>query len=110
MTNGNAAAYLATGRYQLKEVDSEFYDRADAHISLSNEQLSEQVSPGEVSASFMYTAARFNAWLSACGFASGEEMAAAREETIDYFVSEYRKMLEEHLDEYITDFDKLMGK
>ena len=32
-----------------------------------------------------------------------------KEEAIDYFISEYRKMLEENLGEYIEHFDKYMG-
>jgi len=56
----------------------------------------------------MYALARFNAWVSACGFDSADEMRAAREKTIDYFVSEYRKMLEENLDDYTENFDKYM--
>lgn len=67
------------------ETDPEFFDRADAHIHLSNEQIGD-VTRGKVSASMMYATARFNAWVSACGFASGPEMAAARKETVDYFV------------------------
>jgi len=47
----------------------------------------------------MYATARFNAWVSALGFSSGQEMASARQETIEYFVKEYRLMLEENLDD-----------
>ena len=57
----------------------------------------------------MYSVVRFNAWVSASGFDSGEEMAAAREEIIEYFSTQYRMMLEENLDNYIANFDKFMG-
>ena len=86
------------------DVDKEFFDRADAHIGLSNDQLKTVDSRGKVSASMMYATARFNAWISASGFGSGEEMAAARDETISYFVDQYRLMLEENLDDYIEHF------
>ncbi len=89
------------------EVDPKFYERADAHINLSNHQL-EQVSRGRVSASMLYGTARFNAWVSATGFASGEEMKESRVESIRYYVAEYEKMLAEHLDDYIDNFDKYM--
>ena len=56
----------------------------------------------------MYATARFNAWVSACGFASASEMTAAREETIGYFVEQYRLMLEENLDDYVSNFDSYM--
>ena len=86
-------------------MDAKFYDRADAHIHLSNDQL-KNASLGKVSASMMYSVARFNAYVSACGWNNGEEMKAAKEETITYFVNEYRKMLEENLDDYSTHFDQ----
>jgi hypothetical protein len=77
-----------------KEVDDHFYDRADAHIHLSNDQCSE-VGRGKVSASMLYAAARFNAWISACNTGSQSQLQDEREQTIDYFVSEYRAMLAE---------------
>lgn len=92
----------------MQELDNEFYDRADAHIDLSNSQISEETGPGKVSASFMYSVARFNAWVSACGWHSGREMADAKQETIEYFVNEYRKMLEENMDDYISNFEQYM--
>lgn len=85
-------------------IDDGFYERADAHIDLANEQLAD-AGRGRVSASLMYAAARFNAWISACGFATGSEMRAAKQETIEYFVRQYRAILDENLDEYIEDFD-----
>jgi hypothetical protein len=63
---------------------------------------------GKVSASMMYSLARFNAWVSACGFESASDMSAARKETIDYFVNQYIKMLEDNLDDYIANFEKYM--
>jgi hypothetical protein len=52
---------------------------------------------------------RFNAWVSASGTDSSEELASVKAEALDYFVTEYRKMLEENLDEYIEHFDKYMS-
>ena len=92
----------------MKEVDDEFYERADAHINLSNNQISEKVGIGKVSASNMYATARFNAWVSACGWHSGRDMAEAKQETLEYFVAEYQKMLEENLDDYIANFESYM--
>ena len=90
------------------ETDKEFFQRADAYITVANEQAVE-TSRGKVSASMMFATARFNAWVSASGTESGEELAEVKEEAIEYFVSEYRKMLEENLGEYIEHFDKYMG-
>ena len=92
----------------MKDVDDKFYARADAHISLSNQQVSEEVSAGQVSASAMYSVARFNAWLSARNWNNQQEMAAAKEEAINYFVKEYRMMLEENMDDYIANFNRYM--
>jgi hypothetical protein len=89
------------------DVDKDFYQRADAVIHLANEQLSE-VSRGKVSASCMYATARFNAWVTACGHASASDMAAAKEETVEYFVNQYRVMLQENLDDYIGNFGSYM--
>ena len=89
------------------EVDDAFYERADAHINLSNAQM-EGVTRGKVSASMLYSASRFSAWVSACGFESGQKMQEARSETIKYFVDEYEKMLIENLDDYIKHFEKYM--
>ncbi|MEW7291330.1 DUF3144 domain-containing protein [Aquimarina sp. 2304DJ70-9] len=91
----------------MDEVDKHFYNRADEHINLSNDQLKTE-SRGKVSASMMYGLTRFNSWISACGWNSGEEMKSAKKETLDYFVNEYRKMLEENLDDYINNFDDYM--
>lgn len=92
----------------MQDVDEGFYERADAHIHLSNSQMSEEIGSGKVSASFMYSVSRFNAWVSACGWESGKEMSESKNETIEYFVNEYRKMLEENFEEYISNFDEYM--
>ena len=96
------------GTAAMKDVDEKFYERADAHIHLSNDQLKVESGRGKVSASMMYATARFNAWVSACGFSSAGQMAADREQTIAYFVEQYRLMLEENLDDYISNFGSYM--
>jgi hypothetical protein len=90
------------------DVDKKFFERADAYITVANEQA-QAVNRGKVSASMMFATARFNAWVSASGTESGEELASVKEEAIEYFVSEYRKMLEENLGEYVEHFDKYMS-
>lgn len=91
------------------DADDQFYSRADALIHLANDQLKDTTG-GKASASFMYAASRFNAWRSACGFDTQEEMQAARSETIAYFIAEYEKCLTENLDDYIENFDKYMKR
>lgn len=85
-------------------IDPNFFNRADAHIHLSNSQLAD-INPGKVSASMMYATARFNSYVSWSGFNSAEEMAAERENALEYFTHQYRLMLEDNLDDYIANFD-----
>jgi len=87
--------------------DDAFYQRADAHIHLANDHAAD--APHEmVSASLLFAAARYSAFISARGFSSGESMAAKRQETIDYFVAGFRQMLEGNLDAYIKNFGAYM--
>ena len=90
-----------------RDTDAKFYDRADAHIHLSNEQIAGSTR-GKVSASMMYATARFNAWISARGFKSGEEMAREKEAIIKYFTDQYRLMLDENFDDYVAEFEQYM--
>ena len=92
----------------VQQLDDAFYERADAHIHLSNDQAGAGVSRDMVNASMLFAAARFSAFTSASGFASGEAMAAKRDETIEYFVTGFRQMLEGNLDAYINNFDAYM--
>jgi len=89
------------------ELDDHFFARADAVIQLANEQLG-TIGRGKVSASCMYATARFNAWVSATGFTSQADMRARKAETLDYFVAQYRAMLEDHLDDYAENFEQYM--
>jgi hypothetical protein len=89
----------------MQDADDDFYERVDAHIKLSNSHIEPAGGRGKASASMMYATARFNAWLSACNWQSSEKLADAREETIEYFVAEYRKMLELNLNDYIQNFE-----
>lgn len=91
------------------EADDHFYDRADTHIHIANDQTKE-AGRGKVSASLMFATARFNSWVSACRAESGEDLLSGKEEIIEYFVEEYRKMLDENLDDYVKNFDKYMAR
>ena len=94
----------------MQDVDDEFYERADAHIHLSNDQVTKDIGRGKVSASFLYGAARFNAYVSAASCESREKMISDKKEAIEYFVNEYRKVFEENYDDYIENFEKYMGE
>ncbi|MCK9294645.1 MAG: DUF3144 domain-containing protein [Desulfobulbaceae bacterium] len=89
--------------------DKEFYEMADAYIALANKQ-GKNINQGKVSATFLYAAARFNIFLVASGAASADDFAAKKEDVFDYFMAEYKKMLEEHFADYHDNFEKYMGK
>jgi hypothetical protein len=80
------------------------YDRADELIALANTQA-KSVPMGDVSVSTLYAAARYNALVAACGHDSSEGMRQNFDEIVDYFVSQYSKMLQENLDDYIANFE-----
>jgi hypothetical protein len=88
-----------------KNTDEKFYSRADAVIDLANDQAAE-TDRGKVSASLMFATARFNSFVSACKAVSPEDLASGKEEIVEYFVSEYRMMLTENLDDYIANYEK----
>ena len=92
----------------MANVDETFYERADGHIHLANEHL-EDVGRGKVSASFLYGAARFNVYVAACNCDSQEQMIQERSSIRSYYMAEYEKMLDEHLDDYIKNYEKYMG-
>ena len=90
-----------------QEDERRFYDLAQEHLSVANEQLSD-VSRGQVSASMMYACARFNAWVSASRRESARDLQGAYGETIEYFVAQYRKMLVKNLDDFVANFGEYM--
>jgi hypothetical protein len=93
----------------VTDTDEHFFERADAHIHLANDHMA-NIGRGKVSASFLYGAARFNVYVSACNCDSKDHMVAERQNIRDYYVTEYTKMLEEHLDDYIDNFESYMAK
>jgi hypothetical protein len=92
-----------------QQLDEKFFERADAHISLANEHITQKIQPGLVNNSLLYAAARFSAWLAAAGFQSGEEMITKKKELMDYFIGQYSSMLEENLENYAENYDLYMG-
>jgi hypothetical protein len=86
-----------------RDVDAGFWSRADAHIHLANEHC-DAADPGKVSASLMYAASRFNAFIVASNSSSAESMSKSRAEALDYFTRQFRSMLEENLDDHIKNF------
>ena len=84
-----------------------FFDRANEIIQVANNHNQDpETKTGEISASFMYALTRYNAWFGSTGFSSAEQMQQKKSEMMDYYVEEYRKMLEGNMDDYIANFDQ----
>ena len=92
----------------MQDIDDEFYARADAHIDLANEQINPSVGRGRVSASFMYGMARFSVFICASNCESKEEFLSERSAAIDYFIDQYRKVLEENYEDYAENYEEYM--
>jgi len=89
-------------------IDANFYKRADAHIQLANSHISETTPPADATNSLMFASSRFNAWITAMGFANAEEMKAEKSEIIDFFTNQYKHMLEENFDNYVENFEQFI--
>ena len=85
--------------------DKEFWDLADSFIQLANTHL-DKVKPSRVSASALFAAARFNAFVIAAASESKEQLIVEKEAAIAYFLNQYESMLRENLDEHLTRYDQ----
>ena len=99
------------------ESDEQFFERADEFIGLANQLIdsTHQVShlttePGKVSASFMYANARFSAWHAACSYQQAEDFKQDRQVILDYYMEQFKSMLESNLDEYQEHFEEYFPK
>jgi len=93
---------------KVQQLDKDFFKRTDAFITVANDLIKEH-DMGKVSASMLYAAARFNAYIVA---SSAEDKAAAdrnKVEAIDYFTEQYRSMLIANMDDYIEKYDEYLA-
>ena len=88
-----------------KDLDEQFWKRADAYIHVANGQ-SDSAKPGEVAASFTYACARFNAFTVTAEAPNAQTLKEARTRVLEHFTAEFRKMLEDNLDDHIAHFDQ----
>ncbi len=84
-----------------------FFERADAHINLCNEQLKTAPGPA-VGASATFGAARFNTWLCAEMYGSKDVMVQMKDQAIAQLIEHYAEQLRENFEVYIRDFDTLV--
>ncbi len=87
------------------KLDKHFWNRADQFINLANEQ-SKKATPGEVSSSLLYAAARYNAFIAAATARNIDELKKNKEETIRYFSNQYYEMFVENIEDWIENFEK----
>lgn len=90
------------------DADDDFFTRADAVIKVANDQA-DATAAEQVSASLMYATARYNAFVGAGRAESSEDLASGKDKILEYFVDQYRMMLDENLDDYIRNFDKYIS-
>ena len=88
--------------------DKKFRKIADTFIAEAN-KLTKKENPGMVSASFLYAAARFNIFIVAASSGSADKFEADKEDTLNALTAEYRKMLEDHFENYKVNFDQHIG-
>ena len=84
--------------------DKEFYELADAHIALANTRMG-KVKPAKVSATLLFAAARFNAFVFSVSAENKAQMLLEKESAIAYFMQEYEKNLRENIDEHLARHD-----
>lgn len=85
--------------------DKQFWELADSFIQLANTHLNE-VKPSKVSASALFAASRFNAFVITASATSKEQLIAEKEAAVAYFLEQYETMLRENLDEHLARYDK----
>lgn len=90
-----------------QNMDKDFFKRTDAFIQLAN-QLTQEQDLGKVSASLLYAAARFNAFIVASSAADKAEADRNKVQAIEYFTNQYRAMLIANMDDYIEKFDEYL--
>lgn len=97
-------------------LNDQFFERADEFIKTANEfcrkeksdPISSQELRGQVSASMLFATARFNTWVAANNFNSGEEMKAAKDDVMPYLIQQFQMMLEDNFEEYCEQFDSYL--
>ncbi len=90
-----------------QNMDKDFFKRTDAFIQVAN-GLCKENETGKVSASMLYAAARFNAFIVASSAKDKAEADRNKVEAIDYFTEQYRAMLLANMDDYINKYDEYM--
>jgi hypothetical protein len=100
----HSAESPAADEREREEIDREFRAVVDRFIHLANEQI-ETVPREHVSLALLYAAARFNSFIVSTHAPDKAKFRADRPKAFEFFTSEYRRMLEENLDDYERVYD-----
>lgn len=87
------------------ELDEQFWELADSFIQLANKHM-ETEPPSRVSATLLYAASRFTAFVVTAGTKNREELSAEKEAAIAYSLEQYEEMLRENLDDHLDNYEK----
>ena len=87
------------------DADKKFIRMADHFIEQANQQCNEN-DHQLVNASLLYASARFSAFITASLAESKETFEKNTDEAVAFYVSEFEKMLREHMKQYKSTFDK----
>ncbi len=79
--------------------EREFRRVADTFIDLANEHI-EKAPRENVGMALLYAASRFNAFVVAAHCQTLDRFEEDREKAIEFFSTEYLRMLEENMDDY----------
>lgn len=80
-----------------KDVNEEFWEMADNFIHLANKYMDKNAA-GTISSAMLYATARFNAFIVAS--TKDADLSKEKEEAIEYFTGQYKKMFTENIEDY----------
>ncbi len=108
MTNTNESIENQPLENEIAEISPEmqaFFQRADSFIQLANSQLSPKAHTAQVSASLMYSSARYSASVAAIGFKNADDFVAEKQQIIDFYTKQFGQMLSDNIDDYAKNFN-----
>lgn len=84
---------------EQEKVNQQFREIADQFIDLANQKCEDALTEN-VNASLMYSSARFCAFVVASHAETLNKYESDRETAIEFFMGEFKRMLEENLNDY----------
>ena len=88
-----------------RDADVKFIKMADLFIEEANKKC-QGADHQLVNASMLYATARFSAFITASMSESKENYEAGMDQAIEFYLEEFKKMLQEHMKQYKKVFDK----